>query len=59
MYKERIIRLHKPILKIKMNHNVARDFFKAVLFFNHVPYWSNELEFINLIRCGSSTALKE
>lgn len=35
-------------LKIGMNHNVAKDNFKAVLFFNHIAHWSNELEFVNL-----------
>lgn len=35
-------------LTIKMNYDVAKDNFKAVLFFNHIAHWSNELEFENL-----------
>lgn len=35
-------------LTITMNYDVAKDNFKAVLFFNHIAHWSNELEFENL-----------
>jgi hypothetical protein len=32
---------------IEMNYNVEAEKFKAILFFNHIPYYSNELIFEN------------
>lgn len=40
-------RSNSPLI-VHMNHDVAKDCIKAVVFYNHVAYWSNELEFINL-----------